>query len=158
MKLIAPAAGILCRVSAIFMGLCLIALVGIDFAQVVLRYGFGIGWPWAGDVSIILLLTLAWIGAGHLWLTRGHIAVDLIAPASRLGRVLWLGFDILVLVGGIVLLPMTLKTMQAYGFIDLPALPFSASVKYMPVAAGIAFVVLAAAIVLIRRVGAGPRD
>jgi len=136
------------------MALCLILLVGIDFSQVVLRYGFGMGWPWAGDVSIILLLSLAWIGAGHLWLTRGHIAVDLIAPASRTGRGFWLAFDLLVLIGGAVLLPMTLTTMQAYSFIELPTLPLPGSIKYMPVAAGIAFVVLAAGVVLIRRLRA----
>lgn len=151
MVLIDRVAGILSGVSAVFMGLCLIVLVGIDFAQVVLRYGFGLGWPWAGDVSIILLLSLAWIGAGHLWLKRGHIAVDLIAPASRAGRALWLLFDLLVLVGGAVLLTMTVKTIQAYSFIDLPALPLPGSVKYMPVAAGILFVVLSAGLVLIRR-------
>jgi TRAP-type C4-dicarboxylate transport system permease small subunit len=144
-------ADILRRVSAVFMALCLVALVGIDFAQVVLRYGLGTGWPWAGDLSIVLLLSLAWIGAGHLWLVRGHIAVDLILGDSRLGRTLALAFDLLVLVGGAVLLPMTVRTMQAYSFIDLPALPLPGSVKYMPVAAGIAFLVLAAALVLAQR-------
>lgn len=144
-------ADILVRVSAVLMGLLLITLVAIDFGQVVLRYGFGMGWPWAGDLSIILLLTLAWIGAGHLWLTRGHIAVDLIAEVSRAGRALRVVFDLMVLLGGLILVPMTFRTMQAYGVIDLPALPLPASVKYMPVAVGMCFVVLASALVLVRR-------
>lgn len=146
-------AALLIRASGVAMGAVLAALVALDVAQVALRYGPGWGWPWAGDVSVILLLTLAWLGAGHLWLARGHIAVDLIAPASRAGWALWLAFDVAVLAGGLALLPMTLRTMEAYGFIDLPVLPLPGSVKYMPVAAGIAFVTLAAAIVLLRRAG-----
>lgn len=141
--------------SGALMGAILAALVALDVAQVVLRYGLGGGWPWAGDVSVILLLTLAWLGAGHLWLARGHIAVDLIAAGSRAGRALWVGFDAVVLVGGLALLPMTARTMEAYGFIDLPVLPLPGSVKYVPVAVGLAFVTLAAAIMLLRR--AGPR-
>ena len=149
-------AAALLHASAAAMGAILAALVALDVAQVVLRYGAGRGWPWAGDLSVILLLTLAWIGAGHLWLARGHIAVDLIAPASRAGRALWLAFDAAVLAGGIALWPMTLRTMAAYGFIDLPALPLAASAKYLPVAAGTAFAALAAAILLVRRAGPPP--
>jgi TRAP-type C4-dicarboxylate transport system permease small subunit len=144
----------LATVSGWAMGLCLLALVGIDFAQVVLRYGLGAGWPWAGDVSVILLLTLAWIGAGHLWLTRGHIAVDLIPADGRAGRALSLAFDGLALAGGLVLLPMTWDTMAAYGMIDLPALGLPASVKYAPVALGLGFLTLAAALMLARRAAA----
>ncbi len=136
------------------MGAILAGLVALDVAQVVMRYGFGTGWPWAGDVAVIALLTLAWIGAGHLWLTRGHIAVDLIAPDSRAGRALRLAFDVVALAGGLILLPMTARTMEAYGFIDLPVLPLPGSVKYLPVALGLGFVALAAALLLLGRLRA----
>ena len=139
------------RGSAVAMGLCLATLVGLDAAQVALRYGLGRGWPWAGDVSVILLLTLAWLGAGHLWLARGHIAVDLVDGTGPAGRALAVAFDLVALIGGLVLLPMTVATMQAYSFIDLPVLPLPGSVKYAPVALGLAFVTLAAAIALARR-------
>lgn len=141
----------LARISLGAMGLCLLAMVSLDAWQVIQRYGLGTSWPWAGDVSIILMLTLAWIGAGHLWLTRGHIAVDLLPAEGTAARVLSVLFDLGVLIGGLILIPMTWETMAAYSFIELPTMPLPGSVKYMPVAAGLIFLTLASALMLIPR-------
>ncbi len=137
------------KLSTAVLAACLLALVTLDFLQVVLRYLFGAGWPWAGDLSIVLILMLAWVGAGHLWLLGGHIAVDLTAGNRRLFRYLQILFGLAVVGGGLVLLPMTVETMSAYGAIDLPALPLPASVKYLPVAVGTLYLVAAASLVLV---------
>lgn len=128
------------------MALILLALVTLDALQVVLRYLLGTGWPWAGDLAVILLLSLAWIGAGHLWLLGAHVAVDLIPDRPPLRAALDAAFGAAVVLGGIVLVPLTLETIAAYGAIDLPALPLPASVKYLPVAAGTLYVIAAAAL------------
>lgn len=141
----------LAQVSLWAMGLCLLALVGLDFWQVVQRYVLGQSWPWAGDVGVILLLTLAWIGAGHLWLSRGHIAVEFLPLTSLWSRVLRVAFDLIAVIGGAILIPMTWDTMVAYSFIDLPTLPVSGAVKYAPVAAGLTFLTASAALVLFSR-------
>ncbi|MCE8009640.1 TRAP transporter small permease subunit [Aestuariivita sp.] len=142
---------ILARASLWAMGLCLLVLVTLDFWQVIQRYVLGVSWPWAGDVSIILLLGLAWIGAGHLWLTRRHIAVDLLGAGARMTRALTVLFDLTVLIGGLVLLPLIFDTMAAFSFIDLPTLPVSGAIKYAPVAVGTGFLCLAAALMLVLR-------
>lgn len=143
---LARAIGTLTRLSGAAIGLLLAVLLAIAFAEVVMRYLLGSGWPWGGTVSVIVLLFLAWIGAGHLWLTGGHIAVTLMGARAQvlLARV----FGLAVIGGGLVLLPMTLDTMEAYSFIDLPALGISASVKYLPVAFGTGYLVCAACLVL----------
>lgn len=143
--------GALVRASLWMMGLCLLALVSLDFWQVIQRYVLGVSWPWAGDVSIVLLLTLAWIGAGHLWLTRAHIAVDFLAARPHVSRALTILFDLIVLAGGAILMPLIYDTMVAYSVIDLPTLPVTGSIKYAPVAAGTAFLCVAAAIMLLSR-------
>ncbi len=141
----------LVRASLWAMGLCLLSLVSLDFWQVIQRYVLGVSWPWAGDVSIILLLTLAWIGAGHLWLRRAHIAVDLLGAGPRTARALAVIFDLAALIGGIILMPQIFDTMAAYSFIDLPTLPVSGSIKYAPVALGTGFLCIAAALMLVVR-------
>ena len=131
--------------SAAIMGARLVALVSLDFLQVVLRYLLGDGFTWGGDVAVILLLTLAWLGAGHAWLARSHIAVELFALPPALRAAL----DVVAIAGALILAPQLVATIDAFGFIDLPSLPVSASVKYWPVALGVAFVAIAAAIDLL---------
>ena len=140
----------LAHISLWAMGLCLTTLVSLDFWQVIQRYALGQSWPWAGDVSVILLLTLAWIGAGYLWLVNGHIAVDFLPLKDTQLNALKTVFDGVVLIGGVVLIPMTWDTMQAYSFIDLPTLPVSGSIKYVPVAVGLGFLTLAAALTFLK--------
>ena len=126
--------------SATLMGLILAGLVTLDFLQVVLRYLLGDGFVWGADVSVIALLTLAWLGAGHAWLARAHIAIALFEQ-PRLIRV---AANLAVVAGAVALAPLLLQTIDAFGFIDLPSLPLTAAVKYWPVVAGVAFLVVAA--------------
>ena len=136
---------LLLAASALVMALLLVLLVGLDFVRVVLRYIVGDGFPWAPDLAIVWLLLLAWIGAGHLWLARSHIAIDLFAM-PRAGR---MAVDVVVIAGTVLLLPLVAKTIDAFGFIDLPALPLSAAVKYWPIWGGVVFLGVAALIDLL---------
>ena len=146
----------LLRVSAFLLALLLALLVTLDFAQVVMRYVLGTGWSWAGDVSVIMLLSLGWMGAGHLWLSRSHIVVDLL-PGSDAGRRLRVWLDtaasIAVVAGVVILLPMIVTTIETYGLIVLPALGVSGAVKYWPVMAGATYLAVAAALDLAIRIG-----
>lgn len=151
MRLAARAGGALSAASGALMALLLLLLVALDVAQVAMRYLLGTGWPWAGDLAVILLLSLAWTGAGHLWLRDGHIGVSLVAGHPRLAAALRAAFGLAVVVGGLALLPLALDAMAAYGVIDLPALPAPASIKYLPVAVGVAYAALAAALRLLAR-------
>lgn len=131
--------------SATLMGLILAGLVTLDFGQVVLRYVLGDGFVWGADVAVIALLTLAWLGAGHAWLTRSHIAIALFEQP----RWIRVAADLAVIAGSIALAPLLLQTIDAFGFIDLPSLPLSAAVKYWPVGVGVAFLVAAAVLDLV---------
>ena len=131
--------------SAALMGLLLVALVTLDFTRVVLRYYLGEGFAWAPDLAVTWLITLAWLGAGHLWLARSHIAIDLFVQP----RWLRAGVDLAVIAGALVLLPLVGRTIDAFGFIDLPALPASAAVKYWPIWGGVAYLGVAALVDLL---------
>ena len=135
------------------MGALLIVLVGIDVMQVALRYGFGVGWPWAGDLTIVLLLSLAWIGVGHLWLSGGHIGVRLLPPQAA--RVADGAFALLALAAILLAVPMTWQAVGLYAAIDLPALPLPMAAKYVPVLGGLVWLGAAIALRLLARRRAG---
>ena len=134
----------LARASGWAMGALLVALALLDLSQVVLRYALGLGWPWAGDLSIIGLLTLAWLGAGHLWLRGAHIAVRLLP--ERLFRVIDAFWALVALVLIALAVPMAWGAVVLYGAIDLAALPLPMAAKFVPVLGGLLW--LGAAVVL----------
>lgn len=114
--------------------------------MVSLRYGFGSGIIWGRDVTIMLMLLIAWLGAPLLWLDRTHLAVDLL-PARLTGAKAWrLGTEGLMLVMSAALLIYVLRAMENAAFIDLPALGVSSAVKYGPLAFGAVLLCLAAAL------------
>ena len=124
------------------MGALLLALVSLDLAQVMLRYGVGGGLPWAGDATIVGLLTLAWLGAGHLWLRGAHVAVAHLPPkAARAAHVAVTAF--LLLACGVAA-PMVWEAVRLYAAIDLAALPLPMAAKYVPVLGGLIWLMAAA--------------
>ena len=126
------------------MGALLVTLVALDVAQVALRYVLGAGWPWAGDLAIVGLLTLAWLGAGHLWLRGAHIAVRLLPErAARAMDAAW-AIVALALIG--LAVPMAWGAVVLYAAIDLAALPLPMAAKFVPVLGGLVW--LGAAVVL----------
>ena len=120
----------------ICLGALIIALIGLEVAQVFLRYFLASGVSWGRDVSTLLMFSIAWLGAPLLWLQRRHLAVDLL-PLTVTGSSVWRGAsDLLVIAAALALLVVTRDAMLAFAFIDLPALGTSAAVKFWPMAVG----------------------
>lgn len=138
-------------------GLLVAAMAGLAVLQVVLRYGFGAALLWVEEVSVILLIWLAWIGITYLWLTRAHILVDLVpamldeAGRRRLASLI----DLLALAGGGALFVVSLDTVAIFSGMDLGSIALDAAVKYYPITAGAAGLAAAAALNLWRRAGGG---
>jgi TRAP-type transport system small permease protein len=136
---------------SILLGMLVVALMLLDASQVILRYFFSRGVTWGGEVAIMMMLTLAWLGAALLWLMRAHIAVDVILGVigTRMRRWLYAGLDLVVILAGAKLFFMALAASSVYGAIDLPALGTSAAVKFYPLIVGTGLIVLAGIINLL---------
>ncbi len=133
---------------------CLVAgLVVLAFTQVVLRYVFNSALLWVEEVSVMALIWLAWVGIVYLWLTRAHIAVDLISGILPAAGSRWqaIAIDLLALIGGGALVLVSLGTLEIYAGMELGSLEIDADVKYYPVTAGGAGLSCAAALNLWRR-------
>ncbi|MEZ5656998.1 MAG: hypothetical protein R3E83_00220 [Burkholderiaceae bacterium] len=110
-------------------------------------------WPallWLGDATRLLLLAFGWIGAAHLWLSRGHLRLSQ-RPASHPNRhdPRWMLADALMLVGCVWLLPKILQTMDVYASLLMPVIDLSAGAKFAPMACGVSLLALAAALNLL---------
>lgn len=134
------------RYSASALGCLLSVLVLLEFLQVTLRYLFGQGLFWANDVSLLLLLSLGWLGAAHLWLINQHLIVSVLdkwlKPYHPAIEVLT---DLLAILGTIYLLPKFAETIKLYSQIELSALPFSVAAIYIPPLIGIILIGISAA-------------
>src|SRR5260370_34359887 len=119
------------RVLSHLLGATLATLIVLDSTLVVLRYVFGIGVAWGGDVGILLLMALAWLGLPLLWLRRGHIAMDVVS--GRVSPTLkWAAAIALELSFGVASIALAIvgfETMEAFSFIDMPLLPMCQSIK-----------------------------
>lgn len=127
---------------AIGAGLAFIAALAV--LQVVLRYVFADSITWVEEVSVLVLLWIAWVGAIHLWLARGHIAVDLLIPAAGpWRRGLAAVLDIAAIVFGLALVWAADATIAAFGGVVMGSLELPGEVKFYPIAAGGAGLALA---------------
>jgi TRAP-type mannitol/chloroaromatic compound transport system permease small subunit len=54
-----------------------LALVAVQFAAVVLRYVFGIGWIWVEESIVYLHASVFMAGAAYTLLQDGHVRVDI---------------------------------------------------------------------------------
>jgi TRAP-type C4-dicarboxylate transport system permease small subunit len=130
------------------LGATLATLIVLDSTLVVLRYQFGIGVAWGGDVGILMLMALAWLGLPLLWLRRGHIAMDVVSGAvpPRLKRLAAIALQFLFGAASIALAIVGLETLEAFSVIDMPSLPLSQSIKIAPIVTGAVLGVVAAAV------------
>lgn len=130
-------------------GATLALIVTLAFLQVVLRYGFAASIVWVEEVSVLLLLLLCWLGAVHLWLTRKHILVDLVARRGRARRVADRALDVAGLAAGAALAVVSLETLTAFRGIEMGSLELDASLRYYPILAGGAGIAVAALVNLL---------
>jgi TRAP-type transport system small permease protein len=140
-------------------GALLAASCALVFANVVLRYGFGVSLAWAEEVSRYLMIWLAFLAAGLALREGAHIAVDtlpealpegparalraaiVLAMAGFLGLLVWLGWEY-------ALFAWTQRT---------PVLRMSAGMVYLAVPVGCALMLVHLALVA-RRYVTRPRD
>jgi TRAP-type C4-dicarboxylate transport system permease small subunit len=136
------------RVLSHLLGATLGTLIVLDSTLVVLRYVFGIGVAWGGDVGILLLMALAWLGLPLLWLRRGHIAMDVVSGrvSPVLMRAAAIALELSFGVASIALAIVGFETMEAFSFIDMPSLPMSQSIKIAPIVTGAVLGIAAAAL------------
>ncbi|MEZ5652813.1 MAG: TRAP transporter small permease subunit [Burkholderiaceae bacterium] len=130
--------GWLARASGGLLGVAAAALILIEASQAVLRHGFATGVFWASEIATLLLMLLGWIGAGHLWITRQHLVVDLLGShLDRWRRPLLLATDCLLFAGLAWLTPRIIVASTAFGGVQSGAVDLPASVRFVPVTAGL---------------------
>jgi TRAP-type C4-dicarboxylate transport system permease small subunit len=128
----------------------LLAILGLAFAQVALRYLFAASILWVEEVSVLLLAWMTWLGAVHLWLARAHLTAEFV-PAAAWGawrRRIDILLNGLALVGGGALVVVAWRTLEAFAGIELGSLEVDASIKCWPILAGGLGIGLAAALEL----------
>ena len=133
------------------LGGLIVALIGLEVAQVFLRYFLASGVSWGREVSTLVMFAIAWLGAPLLWLERRHLAVDLLPAAVGGSRAWAIALDLLVIGAGLALLSLTQQAMAAFAFIELPSLGTSASVKFWPMALGTVLLIVAGGLNLLQR-------
>lgn len=70
--------GLIVRIVGLFLALVLAAMVAVTFAQVVLRYVFDAGFPWAEEFSRYCFVWIVFLGSAVAFHRGLHIGVDLI--------------------------------------------------------------------------------
>lgn len=135
------------------LALLLLALCLITVAQVGLRYILGDSLVWAEEAGIILLILMAWLGVSLLWLTDGHVGIELLPDSLPPGPRRWLlaGLDLACSFAAGALAWAADGTVAVYWNLDLTALQLPAAVKYLPVQIGAGMLCAAALLRLWRR-------
>ncbi|MEM9011234.1 MAG: TRAP transporter small permease subunit [Pseudomonadota bacterium] len=130
----------------VLLGLLLLTMVTLETVQVLLRYLFADSLLWGRDVGLLLLLSLAWLGAPLLWASQGHIAVDALLQRlpARAERIVAVAVDLLAIAAAIGLAYVTVLAIEAFSLIDMPSLGVSGAVRFYPVLLGAALWSLAA--------------
>lgn len=73
---------LLCRIENCIMLTCVVAALGVGFAQVFMRYVFNAGFAWSEGILITLVVWAAMIGGGRAVRDRLHVRVDVFVHAS----------------------------------------------------------------------------
>ena len=126
------------KITAYLLGLTVCLLVLLECVEIVLRYGFATTLIWSADVSALLLLSLGWLGGGHLWIARKHLVVDLFQGRfPRFFKLVSIVAEVVVLVGVIWLAPKIMDTLSIYADMVMPALEVSAAIRFVPLLIGL---------------------
>lgn len=146
-----------CVLAEALLAISVAALTFTAAAQVGLRYLLAAPWPWMEQLSVVLMIWMAWLGAAYLWLKGAHVAIDsLIARLSpRWRRGFQAGFDIAAIGVGGGTFAASFATFRAFAGMDLGDLPIPMSVNYQPVATGALLLAMAGLLNLWHRARAG---
>jgi TRAP-type C4-dicarboxylate transport system permease small subunit len=138
--------GIYAKLLGSTIGLCAMTMAGLAVLQVVLRYIFASSLMWVEEVSVIIMLWMTWLGGSLLWLTRGHIVVDLLTNqfSPRMQKTIASLIDILVIILTGTLFVISQETLRTLAGLELDSLPIYLTIKYYPVPFGALGLVMAA--------------
>ena len=127
-------------------GLCVAVLVGLALFQVVLRYVFASSLIWVEEVSVMIMIWMAWLGVSLLWLQGSHICLDIVlTKLSASAKHSFAYFmDILIMIAAATLFVVSLETVRAFVGLELSALSIDLSIKYYPVTVGSVCLIFAA--------------
>jgi len=130
-------------VTSRLLGMTLCLLVLLECIEIVLRYSFATTLLWSTDISALLLLLLGWLGAGHLWIAKSHLVVDLFPGRFPLFfKLVNIAAEVTMLLGIIWITPKLMQTMAIYAEMIMPALEVSASVRFIPLVIGLLLISL----------------
>jgi TRAP-type transport system small permease protein len=71
------------------LGLMMLAMTALVFANVVTRYGFGFSIAWVEEVSLYLMIWIAYLGAGLALREGRHVAIELVQDRLPAAAVPW---------------------------------------------------------------------
>jgi len=130
-------------VTSRLLGLTLCLLVLLECVEIVLRYSFATTLLWSTDISALLLLLLGWLGAGHLWIAKNHLVVDLFPGRfPRFFKAVNIAAEVTVLLGILWITPKLMQAIAIYAEMIMPALEVSASVRFVPLVIGLLLISL----------------
>ncbi|NKC31527.1 TRAP transporter small permease [Falsiroseomonas selenitidurans] len=137
----------------------LVAACALVFANVVLRYGFGVSLAWAEEASRYMMIWLAFLAAGLALREGAHIAVDLLPEALPEPAARWLRALILAAIAGFLGLLLVLGINYAdFAMMQRsPVLRLSMGLVYLAIPVGTALMLLHLALMAPRFV-LRPRD
>jgi TRAP-type C4-dicarboxylate transport system permease small subunit len=126
-------------------------------AQVALRYLFVSPWPWMEQLSVILMIWMAWLGASYLGLRHAHVAIDSVIErlSSHWRGALHATFDLAAIGFGAGTFAASFATFRAFAGMELGDLPIAMSVNYQPIAVGALLLAMAGVLNLWRRARPG---
>jgi TRAP-type C4-dicarboxylate transport system permease small subunit len=79
----------LVAVNRALLGLMMLAMTALVFTNVVTRYGFGFSIAWVEEVSLYLMIWIAYLGAGLAMREGRHVAIETFQDRLPAGVVPW---------------------------------------------------------------------
>lgn len=125
----------ICKVCGVLISAIIIALILLNFTQMITRYFISVTFTWAEEVSIMALLYLTAIGAPWVVLRRGHLKMDAAEKflSQRVKVIAHWALHVLLFIMSIVFIYTGWKTMEANKGFTMSILEFDEVWRYLPV-------------------------
>ncbi len=138
---------------SVLLAAVLILMISFECISILFRHGLYASLPWVSDIRLLLLQTLAWVGAARLWLGHEHLVFALVGRnAGRWQRGVRIVSDVTMVLGALWLLPQIASAIKLYSALTLPVLPLPLSVKLLPPFTGVLLLCIAAMLNLLHGV------